>query len=457
MAPRPRVAFKTMGCRVNMVDSEHMRQAALARGYQPVPFDQPADVYVLNSCTVTHQADREARRLVRAARRRAPQARVVLTGCYAEVWPDRADQLGVADLVLGTLDKPLLFDHLDRLQAGAPAPEPRPWRGAGPLQAPTLDELAATTRAFVKVQDGCNHRCSFCIIPKARGPSRSLPADQVVEALRSHKRAGVHEAVLTGVHLAAYGRDLARPGAGADLEALVQRLATEPDLPRLRLSSIEPVDLPEEVVEAMADHPQRFCRHLHMAVQSGSDRILEAMKRRYRRRDFLARAAQVFARLPGVAVGLDVLVGFPGETPEDHQATISLVEALPFAYAHVFPYSPREGTPAAGLPRQVPPPTRTQRVAEVQAAAEASRAGYLADQVGARLEAVVIRDPAPASEDAPERPAEALTDTFLKVQLDQPAGRGDLVSLTLARAPGGELVGQDLQVLAPGPQRGLAV
>lgn len=392
MSPRDerRVAFHSFGCRVNYQDLDELVHRARLRGWREVGPSEEAEVHVLNTCTVTQAAEGQARKLIRKIRRRQPGCRVVVTGCYAEVDPEAVRALPGVDLVVGNLEKQQVLEWVEELEQGQRDPDQgfRPVSRARTLDTPLREGAALRVRPVLKVQDGCNHRCSFCIIPRARGPSRSLPLERVLEQLRLYGEAGVPEVILSGVHIAGYGRDL--PGSG-DLEFLLGQLAEAPGLPRLRLSSIEPVDLTTGSVELLAEHPERFCRALHMAAQSGSDRILEAMGRRYTRNSFLERAEQIVARIPGVGIGLDLLVGFPGEDPEAFQETLDLVRRLPVASVHAFPYSERPGTRAASLPGSVPPSQRKDRVRILQDLARIKGRAFRQTQAGEPLEAVAVR------------------------------------------------------------------
>lgn len=418
-----RIAWTTLGCKVNLQDTLELEDASRRAGFEAVPFEHQADVYVVNTCTVTHLADREARRLARAARRRNPDARVVMTGCYATVSPAALEAMPEVDLVVGNQDKATLLTRLAGLE-GSP--------GTAPLgRPPRRPPLAATTargpraRPVLRIQDGCDHRCSFCVIPRARGASRSVPPAVLVASLAGLAADDVPEVVLSGVHLAGYGREL-RPRT--DLARLLQAAAALPGVPRLRLSSIEPVDMGPEVVALLEAHPEVFCRHLHMAVQSGSTRVLAAMGRRYTREAFMDRAHDLLRRLPGLAVTLDLLVGFPGETEADHRESLSLVQDLPVADLHVFPYSPRPGTPAASLPGAVPPAILRRRARELRRLGRRQRQAYQVSQVGREVSAVVVEELEVAG-----RPwRRCLTDTWVPVHVPgREVAHGDGVRVVL--------------------------
>ncbi|MFU8855802.1 MAG: tRNA (N(6)-L-threonylcarbamoyladenosine(37)-C(2))-methylthiotransferase MtaB [Deferrisomatales bacterium] len=354
-----RVSVVTLGCKVNQCESRALEESLGDRGHVVVPFGEPADAVVINTCTVTHRSDRDARALVRRARRTVPGARVVATGCYAQVAPGELAALGV-DAVVGNREKNALPELLEAgvggvlvggvSEAGVLAPEP-------------VHRFEGRSRAFLKVQDGCACFCAYCIVPYARGPSRSLPLAEVHSGLGRLRDSGHQEVVLTGVHLGFWGRDLAPPRAfGELLDA-----AEASGVPRVRLSSLEPGELTDEVVRRLAGSAT-LCPHLHVPLQSGSDRVLAAMGRPYTGAEFRRRVEAAAAAVPGLCLGLDVIAGFPGEDEGAFEETLGLLEAIPFAYLHVFPFSPRKGTRAWGLPDRVPPPVvaaRARRLREL--------------------------------------------------------------------------------------------
>ncbi len=385
-----RIAIATLGCRVNFDDSDQIAHQAAQEGFQSVPFQEIADLYVINSCTVTRAADSQTRKLARAARRRNPDSLVFVTGCSAEISPEALRAMPEIDLVLGNVEKPDFLQVLKEFEAGKidSSHESSPVSKVKTLNAPLVSGSQLRQRPVLKVQDGCNHRCSFCVIPRARGRSRSLPVDSILNQLVQYTEAGVQEVVLSGVHLASYGRDLKED---IDLEALLTQIVALPKVPRLRLSSIEPVDLTEGVIDLIAERPDVFCRFLHMAVQSGSTAVLQRMKRRYTRDEFLNRTDYLLERLPGLGLGLDLLVGFPGETEEDFEETCSLVEALPVSHAHIFPYSERPQTGALALDGSVPVPIRKARARKLQAIANAKRLALHKSKLGQSFQGVAVR------------------------------------------------------------------
>jgi threonylcarbamoyladenosine tRNA methylthiotransferase MtaB len=349
----PSVRIDTLGCRVNKYDAALLRGDLAARGFDVVPEGDeaaPFDVYVLNSCTVTAQADREVERRVRQARRRRPDSLVVLAGCYPTAQPDRAAALAEVDWTISTPDKPRLGERLDAALA--------PRRGPDPGQSPV--DQGQHTRLFLKVQEGCDVQCTFCIVPHARGPATSRPPDELVAMAASASARGVREVVVAGIHLGGYGRDELSSWPHATsatrrqgLATLLQRLLRETELPRLRLGSLEPWGVRPELVELYRREP-RLMPSMHLPLQSGSERILRAMRRPITAERYLATVERLLDARPELALTLDVLVGFPGETEEDFEATCGLLARFPWVKLHVFPYSPRPDTPAAALPDDVP-------------------------------------------------------------------------------------------------------
>ncbi|WP_242338064.1 MiaB/RimO family radical SAM methylthiotransferase [Anaeromyxobacter sp. SG66] len=391
---RPRVAIIALGCRVSRADADALA-SALGDGLSVARAGERADVVVVNTCTITADADAAARQAIRRAARDHPGAAIVAAGCYAQVRPEVLAALPGVAAVIGARSQAEVAGTVARLVARGPgavapgAPGERVGEAAAALaaewgNAPLV--RARHTRPFVKIQDGCDARCSYCVVPLARGGSRSLPLD---EALRRLALVGARnpELVLTGVHLGAYGRDLSPRSSLAELV----RAAVHGGLAaRLRLSSIEPLEVPQELLADPEVTPS-LCAHLHLPLQSGSDRVLAAMRRPYRADGYRRAVLEAAARLPGACLGADVLTGFPGETDADHRATVALVEALPLAYLHVFPFSPRPGTDAAALPGAAPAAVARARARELIALSDRRWRAFLGGLRGRELEVVVER------------------------------------------------------------------
>ncbi len=347
------IAFCTLGCKVNQYETEAIRGRLLARGFVEVPWKAPADVYVINTCTVTEGGDQASLKLVRRVRRQNPQATVVVAGCYVDALRKGVEgtpQVLGADLLVANHEKAALPELLERHLGGeavSGAPAWAGWRANGAIDHLTVSQFRDHTRATLKVQDGCDLFCTFCIIPWVRGKPVSKPIDVVVREARTLAANGYREVVLTGIHLGAYGRDL-----GTGLVALVERLGEVEGLERIRLSSLEADELGEREIDAFPSHP-RVCAHFHVPLQSGDDGVLERMNRRYASGEFLAKVARMRERVPRLSVTTDVIVGFPGETDEAFGNTLRVCREAAFSKIHVFPYSDRTGTPAARMADKV--------------------------------------------------------------------------------------------------------
>jgi threonylcarbamoyladenosine tRNA methylthiotransferase MtaB len=385
-----RVYFHTFGCKANQYDTERMRQESEARGARAVEGWQDADVCVLNTCTVTNQADADARRLVRRIHRENPSARMVVAGCSAALRSaDYRALAGVTAVVPGP-DPVAVAGAVHGASAADPGLVRIELRSAlhridtEPVGAELLRERAGATRGWLKIQDGCDRHCSFCATRLARGASRSRLPDTVVAEARGLAR--VHpELVLTGIHIGHYGRDLEPPTSLARLLALL--LEAVPDV-RFRLGSVEATEVDPLLLDLLAHSDGRLAPHLHMPLQSGADPVLRRMRRWHTREAYRARTLAIAERVPVLGLGADLITGFPGETDADHAATHALVEELPYTYLHVFPYSPREGTVAAELHAAAPVPQRVagERARALRELAAAKGAAYRATRVGAAAE-----------------------------------------------------------------------
>lgn len=365
------VYVKTLGCKVNTFDSHALVSQFADRGYNLVDDAKAADITVINSCSVTANAEKDARYLLRRYRRENPGSKLVITGCYAQTDSARLVEMPEVDFVVPNATKHQLVDLVDDLFVATPANkipvDNKPVRDNKQSHfksSITLFDKAMSdqTRAFVKIQDGCNNFCAYCLIPYARGQSRSVVAQQVIDEVKRLITVGTPEIVLTGIHLGDYGREHPENADKASpfVDLLAELLAL-PGIPPLRISSLEPSELTEPLLRLMAAHPEGFRKHLHLPLQAGHDRTLSRMRREYTTAEYAASVAMARHYLPGVNIGADVIPGFPGETDEEFAATVEYIRSLKLSYLHVFPYSSRPNTAAARMPDHLPPETVKRR------------------------------------------------------------------------------------------------
>lgn len=407
---------QNFGCRATQADGAALETMLAARGMQPAGERAEADLVILNTCTVTSAADDDVRQAVRRVHRENPQARILVTGCYAQRAPQELAGMPGVEWVVGNTHKA----HIAELVTGAP------YHGnihVGDifaqrdfLSAPVEDAAGDRTRPNLKIQDGCNNRCSFCIIPFVRGRSRSAPPDDVVAQVRRLAER-YREVVLSGINLGRWGRE---PGSRMRLADLVRRLLGETPVERLRLSSVEPMDFSDDLLALLAESP-RMARHVHAPLQTGSDRILRLMHRKYRPRHYADRVWKARRLMPDAAIGADVMVGFPGETGADFEENRRFIEALPFTYLHVFTYSERPGTPAAESGEHVPMPVRKERNRVLRELAARKNLSFRESMAGTRLPVVTLHEP-----------GMALSGNYLKVELTAPREPNRLIEVEIA-------------------------
>lgn len=382
-----KVAIATLGCKVNQYESAGILEALERQGLDLIPFDQPADYYVINTCTVTGRADVESRRLIRRAARTNPRAQIIVTGCYARLAADDIRKMqGVA---LVTDQKALIADAISAAKPLEGSVQPDDPRSFPDLSGLKPVRFHGHTRAFLKIQDGCNSRCSYCIVPLARGPSRSIPETEVISRMDELRLTGFREIVLTGIHLGAYGTDLLPP---SDLAGLVKILCDGRAVERLRLSSIEPMEVTDALI-ALFEHSGILCRHLHIPLQSGDDGVLGRMGRPYDSAFFAHLLEKIWRALPEMAVGLDVMVGFPGEDKQAFERTLQFIEDLPVAYLHVFPYSERTGTEAAAMSGKVSDADIKDRAERMRNIGKRKRTAFAQRFIGQKMAVLVEGKP----------------------------------------------------------------
>ncbi len=357
---KKKAAFFTLGCKVNFCETESLQMLFEQAGYQITDFEDQADVYVINTCTVTGYSDHKSRKAIRRARRRSPEAIIVATGCYAQGSPDQVSQMEQADLIIGNRDRENLMHLIANYQRGSTLDLVRPHCSDQAFELLPPTRRRGRARGFLKIQEGCNQHCSYCIVPLVRGPLRSLPPEEALMRVRILVESGCREIVLTGIHLGLYGADM----EGVTLAALLKLLQNIPGLLRLRLSSLEPSDITTELVETIVDS-NIICPHLHLPLQSGDSEILRLMKRPYEPVEYFYLVKWLKQEIPGLALSSDVIVGFPGETEHHHRRSMTLIREIGFSRLHVFKFSSRPGTPALKLPGHLPNEIKNNRSKEL--------------------------------------------------------------------------------------------
>lgn len=380
--PQPRAAFLTLGCKVNTYDTEAVMELFEDAGYTITEFSEAADVYVVNTCTVTHMGDRKSRQMLRKARRHNPEAVIVAMGCFSQVAPDEVEAIEEVDIVLGTGNRRTILGAIETFKG-----ERQRQNYVGNIMDQhefedlSVRETKGKTRAFIKVQDGCNRYCTYCIVPYARGPVRSRSIAEVVAEVERVVAAGYKEVVITGIHIASWGTDLdGKPG----LLTLIKVVAKVPGLARIRLGSLEPLLVTEEFAQGLAAIPQ-VCPHFHLSLQSGSDTVLKRMGRRYTTADYLAIVERLRRHFTLPAITTDIMVGFPGESEAEFAQTVGFVQQVGFYQIHIFKYSPRRGTPAADYPDQVDASLKNVRARELKAVALEMEEAFLGANAGKRV------------------------------------------------------------------------
>ena len=412
----------TLGCKVNQYETETMEGLFRQAGYRVVPFTESADVYIVNTCSVTMLGEKKSRQLVRRAQRQNEAALIAVTGCYAQLAPDIVGTLPGVRLIVGTQDRGRIVELVEEAAAGSEV-----LRDVGDIMAAdTFEDIPLfaapeRTRAFLKIQEGCQNFCTFCIIPYTRGPLRSRALFSVRREAEKLVAAGFREIVLTGIHLGAYGRDLTGTVTLADAARTVLEID---GLQRLRLGSLESVELTPALFTLLRDD-RRFARHLHLPLQAGSDAVLQEMHRFYDTAGYERLLARIREEVPGIAISTDIIVGFPGETEAMFQESLAFVRRQEFARVHVFPYSRRPATPAAARSDQVPHPVRRERVKMMQALADEMAADYHGKFIGTIVPVLF--------ETQHEGVADGLTDTYIRVYTKGPVKVGEITAMRLLR------------------------
>ena len=401
-----RVALTTLGCKVNQFETEVIEGLFRQRGYETVDFSATAEIYIVNTCSVTHLGEKKSRQLIRRAVRANPAAIIVVTGCYAQVSSQEIAAIEGVDIVIGTQERDRIVDVVEEFSGL----QQKRNLVTDIMKADHFEDIPLLmapdrTRAFLKIQEGCDNFCSYCIIPYARGPLRSRPLSSITQEAGKLVRAGFREIVLTGIHLGAYGRDLSDQITLVDA---VRAILSFPNSFRLRLGSVESLEISSELV-CLLQTDARLCKHLHLPLQAGDDVVLAAMNRQYTTAEYRHLVRQIEEKIPDVAISTDIIVGFPGETEEMHENALRFVASMNFSRMHIFPYSRRHGTPAASFPQQVPEAVKKRRLLAMQELAERKSREFAARFIGRRVEVLI--------ETLSAEGAEGLTEQYLRVHI----------------------------------------
>lgn len=416
-----KVALTTLGCKVNQVETETMEGLFRQRGYEIVDFSQPADFYIINTCSVTHLGERKSRQLIRRANRLNEKAIIAVTGCYAQIASKEIAAIEGVKVVIGTQQRHKIVDLVEQAaREDGLFNEVSDIMHTQEFEDIPLYGTPHRTRAFLKIQDGCCNYCSYCIIPYTRGPIRSRRLDSVKTALDKLVADNFHEVVLTGIHLGAYGRDF--KGEDISLSDAVKTCLANPDLKRLRLGSLESIEVSPQLLE-LVKNERRFTKHLHLPLQAGSDEILKAMNRHYTTEEFARLIADIRREVPDIAISTDIIVGFPGETDELFQKSLEFAKSMNFAKIHVFPYSKRTGTPAAVMPNQVDENVKKQRVHLMQQMEQQSALDFHMKFLGKNMEVLF--------EQTHDGYTEGLTSNYIKVYVPSEIPSGEITGVTL--------------------------
>lgn len=416
------VAFITLGCKVNQFETELMEGLFKQKDYKVVPNDEKADIYVINTCSVTSFADKKSRQLIRRSARLNENAVIAVTGCYAQASSDKVAEITGVKVVLGTNNRHQIVDFVEAaMNDGEIHNGVTDIMKARDFEDIPMLEVPARTRAFLKIQEGCTNFCSYCIIPFTRGPVRSRKLASVKSEAEKFLSMGFKEIVFTGIHLGAYGRDFHDGTTLADAARTVLELD---GLQRLRLGSLESIELSEELLTMVRENP-KFSHHLHLPLQAGSDYVLKRMNRHYNREEFCKLIENVKNAIPGVAISTDIIVGFPGETEEMFAESLDYIRSLGFSRVHVFPYSPREGTPAASMPDQIPDNIKKERVHRLQQVAEEMTRAFHEQYLGTKQKVLW--------ETRTKGVTDGVTDTYIRVYTKADVIPGEITEVKLER------------------------
>jgi threonylcarbamoyladenosine tRNA methylthiotransferase MtaB len=432
MSEKKKVAFITLGCKVNTSETEGMKRLFQKAGYETVPENEYADVYIVNTCTVTSMSDKKSRQMLRRAHGLNPQAIVAAVGCFAQVSPDEAAKIPGVNLVVGNNMKHQIVELVENVAGDRPVTLVNERKSLSVYEELPVEAYDGHTRAFLKIQDGCDQFCSYCIIPYARGPVRSRSLEDVIHEAEGFAQRGYKEVVLTGIHLTSYGDD--KNGAG--LGDLIYRIHDIEGIERIRLGSLEPMFLTMDFIQRIKSLP-KFCPHFHISLQSGCERTLRRMNRKYTPEDYRGIVKALREHIPDVTLTTDIMVGFPGETEEDFLESYRFCEEMEFLWIHVFKYSPRKGTPAAKYPDQVDAAIKDQRSRDMIALAERMRERIFGQYIGREM-SVLMEQPIKGS----PRDMEGLTANYIPVavEVENPCA-GEIIKTRLLSIEGERMRG----------------
>lgn len=373
-----KIAFITLGCKVNLYDTEAMAELFTEKGYEVVDFEEYADVYLINTCTVTNLGDKKSRQMIRRAKRINPNSVVVATGCYAQVASEEVAKIEGINIVIGTKNRSEIVETVENYVAeNGVVNNVSDIMGEKEFEPLQISRLTNRTRAYIKIQEGCNRYCTYCIIPYARGPIRSRKPEEVVEEVKKLAENGFKEVVLTGIHVASYGLDL----GNITLADIIEKVHSVDGIERIRFSSMEPLAIDDEFVARMSKLP-KVCDHYHLSLQSGCNRTLKRMNRKYNAEQYAEACERLRNAFPNVAITTDIIVGFPDETEEDFKESLAFAERMKLDKIHTFPYSPKNGTPAAKMKNQISGDVKSQRSKEMIALSDKMNIDFLNNNIG---------------------------------------------------------------------------
>lgn len=382
-----RIAFTTLGCKVNVYDSEAMAELFAEKGYEIVNFDDVADIYIINTCTVTNFGDKKSRQMIRRARRQNKNSIIVATGCYAQVAPQTVAEIEGINIVIGTKDRGKVVEIVENYRAEKGVLNAvTDIKGEKEFERLKVSNLKDRTRAYIKIQEGCNRYCTYCIIPYARGPVRSRKPEDVIDEVKTLAKNGFKEIVLTGIHVASYGLDL----ENITLADIIEQVHSVEGIERIRFSSMEPKAVDDEFVARMAKLP-KVCEHYHLSLQSGSDATLKKMNRRYTSEEYAVACERLKKAFPNVAITTDIIVGFPTETDENFNESYDFAEKVRLSKIHVFPYSPKTGTPAAKIRPQIAPDVKNERSHKMLELSTRLNKEFMSRYIGSNMEVLFER------------------------------------------------------------------